>query len=133
MKIAPGTYYAYKTRKPSPRALRDAQLKEQIMRIHTHRRKRVYGSRKIHTELNRQGTEVAGYTVERLCAELGSAALCAADSRAPRVRPRKPTGPLTWSNATSPPPSPMNSGWPTYVRTDPDGSTSPSCSRCSPE
>lgn len=72
LKVAPQTYYAFKTRKPSARALRDAELKEQIMTIHTHRRKRVYGIRKIHAELNRtRHTPVARCTVERLCRELG--------------------------------------------------------------
>lgn len=41
------------------------------MTIHTHARKRVYGIRKIHAELNRQGITVARCTIERLCAELG--------------------------------------------------------------
>ena len=71
VKIAPGTYYAFKTRGPSARARRDKQLKEEIMKVHNHRRKRVYGIRKIHAELNRNGIEVARCTVERLCRELG--------------------------------------------------------------
>lgn len=71
VKIAPQTYYAFKNRGPSARALRDAELKEHIMAIHAHRRKRVYGIRKIHAELNRDGIRVARCTVERLCRELG--------------------------------------------------------------
>ncbi len=71
LRIAPGTYYAFKTRQPSARSRRDAELKERIMAIHTHRRKRVYGVRKIHAELNRNGIPVARCTVERLCRELG--------------------------------------------------------------
>jgi hypothetical protein len=34
VKIAPRTYYAAKTRPPSKRALSDAQLREQIVRVH---------------------------------------------------------------------------------------------------
>lgn len=69
--IAPGTYYAYKNRPPSARATRDAQLKDKIMAIHTDKRTRVYGIRKIHAHLNRTGIPVARCTVERLCRELG--------------------------------------------------------------
>ncbi len=71
VKIAPGTYYAFIGREPSARARRDAVLKEHIMRIHTHPRMRVYGIRKIHAQLNREGHEVARCTIERLCRELG--------------------------------------------------------------
>lgn len=41
------------------------------MRIHAHKRMRVYGIRKIHQQLNREGIDVARCTVERLCKELG--------------------------------------------------------------
>ena len=71
LKIAPGTYYAFKNRPPSARATRDAMLKEEIMSIHNDRRKRVYGIRKIHAELNRNNIAVARCTVERLCREFG--------------------------------------------------------------
>jgi putative transposase len=71
IKIAPQTYYAFKTRGPSARAQRDAEIKEHIMTIHTHPRKRVYGIRKIHAELNRKHLPVARCTVERLCRDLG--------------------------------------------------------------
>lgn len=41
------------------------------MTIHAHEHMKVYGIRKIHAELIRQGTDVARCTVERLCQELG--------------------------------------------------------------
>lgn len=69
--IAPSSYYAFKQRPISARAARDAVLKERIMTIHAHPRKRVYGIRKIHAELNRTFDPVARCTVERLCQELG--------------------------------------------------------------
>lgn len=69
--IAPGTYYAFKNRPLSDRAQRDAVLKEHIMAIHAHPRMRVYGIRKIHAQLGRQGIDVGRCTVERLCRELG--------------------------------------------------------------
>ncbi|MHC6175174.1 IS3 family transposase [Glutamicibacter sp. X7] len=53
-------------------------MKEEILTIHSHPRRRVYGIRKIHAHLNRadhrrtEGTPVARCTVERLCKELGN-------------------------------------------------------------
>ena len=63
--IAPSTYYAAKSRPPSARAVRDAELLPQLRRIHRENLG-VYGARKLHAELNRQGVEVARCTVERL-------------------------------------------------------------------
>jgi len=48
--IAPGTYYAYKNRPTSARAYRDAKIKEYLVMIHAHPRKKVYGIRKLHAE-----------------------------------------------------------------------------------
>lgn len=63
--IAPSTYYAAKTRAPSARAVRDAELVEEITTVHT-ANLGVYGARKVHAELNREGVSVARCTVERL-------------------------------------------------------------------
>jgi len=69
VQIAPSTYYAAKTRPPSARAIRDAELVEQIHQIHGENYA-VYGARKVYAELKRQGIRVARCTVERLmCAE----------------------------------------------------------------
>jgi putative transposase len=68
--IAPSTYYAAKTRPPSARVVRDAQLKTQIMRVWKDNYE-VYGADKVWLELNRQGTGVARCTTERLMRELG--------------------------------------------------------------
>jgi len=65
LQIAPSTYYATKTRKPSARAVRDAALTAQIRIAHS-ANLGVYGARKIHAALNRQGVTVARCTVERL-------------------------------------------------------------------
>jgi putative transposase len=64
-KIAPSTYYAAKTRSPSARSIRDAELVPVIRQAHADNIG-VYGARKIHAELNRKGTRVARCTVERL-------------------------------------------------------------------
>ena len=66
--IAPSTYYAHRTREPSARAVRDADLSEEIHEVHTENLG-VYGARKVHAELNRtreEGDRVGRCTVERL-------------------------------------------------------------------
>ena len=65
VQIAPSTYYAAKTRPPSARAARDAELVQDIKTAHK-ANLGVYGARKIHAELNREGITVARCTVERL-------------------------------------------------------------------
>jgi putative transposase len=66
--IAPSAYYAAKSRPPSARAQRDAELLVEIRRVFTERRKgrRLYGARKVYNELHREGIKVARCTVERL-------------------------------------------------------------------
>ena len=65
VEIAPSGYYASKTRPPSARAVRDAELVAQIRAAHA-ANLGVYGARKVHAVLNRQGVRVARCTVERL-------------------------------------------------------------------
>ncbi|MCH6471814.1 IS3 family transposase [Sinomonas terrae] len=65
LQIAPSTYYAHRTRQPSARALRDAGLAEKIRTVHEENYG-VYGVRKVHAALNREGIPVARCTVERL-------------------------------------------------------------------
>jgi putative transposase len=63
--IAPATYYAARSRPPSVRALRDEDLLVVIRKVHAENYG-VYGVRKVHGELTRQGHVVARCTVERL-------------------------------------------------------------------
>jgi len=63
--IAPQTYYAAKTRPPSQRAISDEQTAVKIHAVHTENY-RVYGARKVHAQLRREGHRVARCTVERL-------------------------------------------------------------------
>ncbi len=72
LQVAPSTYYAAKARQPSPRALRDEQLRVQIRRVYDDNRQ-VYGARKVHTQLRRDGVAVARCTVARLMREMGVA------------------------------------------------------------
>jgi putative transposase len=68
--IAPSTYYAASRRPASARAVRDAQLKGEIARVHAEH-VGVYGARKVWRQLHREGIAVARCTVERLMRELG--------------------------------------------------------------
>ena len=63
--IAPQTYYAAKGRPPSKRALSDEVMIHQIHQIHQIHHG-VYGVRRVHAELRRNGEYIARCTVERL-------------------------------------------------------------------
>ncbi len=86
VQIAPSTYYAARARPPSARAARDAELVEDIKVAHK-ANLGVYGARKIHAELNREGIPVARCTVERLMRAAG-----------PRGIPREKTRTTTVSD-----------------------------------
>ncbi len=83
VQIAPSTYYATKNRIPSARERRDAELTEEITRVHTENLG-VYGARKVWNELKREGTIVARCTVERLMRAAGLRGI-------PREKTRKTT------------------------------------------
>ena len=68
--IAPSTYYAVKTRAPSARSVSDAATTEVLTKVHADNYG-VYGMRKMHAELNRQGHRVARCTVQRLMRSAG--------------------------------------------------------------
>ena len=68
--IAPSTYYQHTKGPRSARAVRDAQLKVEIRRVHGEHLG-VYGARKVWRQLHREGIAVARCTVERLMGELG--------------------------------------------------------------
>ncbi len=68
--IAPSTYYAAKTRPPSARSVSDAATAALIGQVHEDNYG-VYGARKVHAELRRQGHPVARCTVQRLMRQAG--------------------------------------------------------------
>jgi putative transposase len=68
--IAPSTYYAAKARPESARTMRDRELTAQIEQVHE-ANYGVYGARKVHAQLNRDGVPVARCTVERLMRAAG--------------------------------------------------------------
>ncbi len=72
LQVAPSTYYAVKTRRPSPRRVRDAALKLDVSRVHRDNF-RVYGVEKIWRQLVREGITVGRDRVARLMRDLGLA------------------------------------------------------------
>jgi putative transposase len=70
-KIAPNTYWVAKKRPLSARAVRDEVLKVEVTRVHLEALEGVYGADKVWAALNREGTQVARCTVERLMREMG--------------------------------------------------------------
>jgi putative transposase len=70
LQVAPSSYYAAKTRPPSARATRDAELVAHIRRVHADNYG-VYGADKVWAQLNREGIRVARCTVERLMRSIG--------------------------------------------------------------
>ncbi len=70
LQFAPRTYFAAKARPVSARAVRDAELRPLIERVHRENFG-VYGAAKVWAQLNREGHRVARCTVERLMRDLG--------------------------------------------------------------
>jgi putative transposase len=68
--IAPSTYYDARTRPPSARAVRDAELEPEIARVHAENLS-VYGVEKVWHQLLREGIVVGRDRVGRLMASLG--------------------------------------------------------------
>lgn len=83
--IAPSTFYAAQARPASARTVRDGELLVLIRKIHADNYG-VYGVRKIHAELRKQGEKVAESTVRRLMREAGLRGI----SRAKGPRTTKP-------------------------------------------
>jgi hypothetical protein len=69
LKIAPSTYYAALTRRPSRRAVRDEELKTMIVKIYEENYS-VYGAKKVWRQLRRDGVQVGRCRVERLMRDL---------------------------------------------------------------
>jgi putative transposase len=64
LQVAPSTYHAHRTRPPSARSVTDAATTTLIERVHA-QNSGVYGARKVHAELRRQGRPVAWRPVQR--------------------------------------------------------------------
>jgi len=68
--ISPSGYYAARARPPPARAVRDAALEKQVLRVYKDSGER-YGAWKVWDQLNREGIAAARCTVERLMRALG--------------------------------------------------------------
>jgi len=68
--ISPSGYYAARARPPPARAVRDAALEKQVLRVYKDSGER-YGAWKVWYQLNREGIAAARCTVERLMRALG--------------------------------------------------------------
>ena len=63
--MAPSSYYAHKTRPPSPRSLRDAELLAALTGL-WEANYRVYGVRKLHKAARRTGLDIGRDQTRRL-------------------------------------------------------------------
>ena len=70
--IAVSTYYAAKSRPPSQRQVEDEVLLAEVVRVHAENYG-VYGRRKIHAQMNREGFEIGRDRCERLMKQAGIA------------------------------------------------------------
>ena len=70
VRISPSGYYAARARPPPARAVREAALEKQILRVYKDSGER-YGAWKVWDQLNREGIAAARCTVERLMRQLG--------------------------------------------------------------
>ena len=70
LQVAPSTYYAAKTRPSSLRSRTDEATSVKIAKVHEENYA-VYGARKVHAELHRQGHRAARCTVQRLMKQAG--------------------------------------------------------------
>jgi transposase InsO family protein len=117
--VSASGYYAWSSRPPSARSLRDVDLRRAIVRIHQASRG-TYGRPRIHAELRSQGTRCSGKRVARLMRETGIRGIpeegdAGASPAAARGSPPIPI----WSVGGSPPRSPIGCGWPTSPTSPP--------------
>ena len=106
-------FYAWRTRPPSARALRDRELERLIAAVFDESRQ-TYGAPRVHAELRARGARVGKKRVARLMRRLE---LEGVSRRGKRRRttvpdPAAPPRPI-WSSAGSSPSGPTSSGSPT--------------------
>ncbi len=99
--ISPSGYYAARARPLPARALGDAALEKQILRVYKDSKER-YGAWKVWDQLNREGIAAARCTVERLMRKLGLRGVRRGGYkvRTTRSDPAQDR-PETWSTGTS--------------------------------
>ena len=112
--VAPSTYHASKTRPPSARAVRDAELRPVIARVHKENLV-AYGADKMWDHLNQvEGIGVARCTVERLMRQMGLSGVRRGRSWVrTTITDNGTERPRTWSTVTSPSLLRTGCGWQT--------------------
>jgi putative transposase len=90
--ISPSGYYAARGRPPPARAVRDAALEKQILRVYKDSGER-YGAWKVWDQLNREGVPAARCTVERLMRKLGLRGVRRGGWKKPRTTVADPSRP----------------------------------------
>lgn len=70
LQVAPSSYYAARSRQPSARSRSDVVRSAEIVRMHRSNYG-VYGARKVHAQLRREGHQIARCTIERLMRAAG--------------------------------------------------------------
>lgn len=70
LRVAPSSYYAAKSSPPSARSVSDAARTVEVRRVHRVNYG-VYGARKVHAQLRREGHVLVRCTVERLMQAAG--------------------------------------------------------------
>jgi putative transposase len=110
LQFAPSTYYAAKTRAPSPRAVRDAILMPLLLALWI-ANYRVYGARKLWKAAQRDGHDIGRDQVARLMRQLGIRGV----NRSKKVRTTRPplwppSGTRIGSTGSSSPSAPTSCG-----------------------
>jgi len=112
----PCDYYEHRSRTPTARELRDAELKPRIVAAHASNYG-VFGARKVWLTLNRQRTDseapIARCTVERLMAELGLAGAVRGKVKRTTISDPRAAKPRDLVNRNFRPLAPDRSGLPT--------------------
>jgi len=110
LQVAPSTYYAVKSRRPSSRRVRDAELRLEVSRVHA-ANFQVYGVEKIWRQLVREGITVGRDRVGRLMRDLELAGAV----RGKKVRTTMPgdvgARPADLVDRAFSAPAPIASGW----------------------
>ncbi|MDX2650603.1 IS3 family transposase, partial [Streptomyces sp. PA03-1a] len=70
LQVSRAAFYARRTATPGPRAVRDAELTEQITKVHT-RSRGTYGAPRVHAVLQREGSQCGRRRVARLMRAAG--------------------------------------------------------------
>ena len=111
LQIAPQTYYAAKSRPPSARAMRDAEMKPKVLDAWMANR-RVYGAHKLWKQLRRQGDAIGRDQVGRLMRDLGIEGVRRGKKRRTTIADPTAAALRTSSTGTSPPPDRISCGSP---------------------